>query len=534
MGSFLILHHCSIFTLMNTYQDIVTSIPQRFRPEKAGGFTGTFHFDIIGHDSFPFTVSISNNQCSLNNGLQGNPDCIVRTKTETYVKLELGAINPQVALMMGKVKVSNLSAMMAFSKMFRKYDPSRTQVTELSPALHRKPESGPLVGIKVLDFTRLLPGPMSTMLMADMGAEVIKIEDPDAPDYIRDFPPFINEMAAYYQAVNRSKRSLAINYNTDAGKSIIYHLVKTADVVMEQFRPGVMKSLGLDYETLAAINPKLIYVSITGYGQTGPYANQAGHDLNYIALSGLLGVTGNENGPVISGGQIADIAGGSYMALNACLAALLARGNTGKGQYVDVSMLDATMPLSTFAFSEYAATGQASLAGNHQLSGGLVNYNVYVCADGRHVALGALEPKFWKAFCQAVDKPQWADRILDEGRNLQALKDEVSTLFKTEPSAYWQALSEKYDFCLSPVLLQEELAANPQIKARNMVVDSPEGYQQIGVPLKFMGTPAKIHWNAPHLGADTVGILKEAGIADDRIRELIAQHVIKTKMTPAE
>lgn len=514
---------------MSTFQDIVSSIPQRFRPEKAMDYSGVFHFDISGDDGYAFTVEIQDGRCHFSKGLHGDADCAIKTKTETYVKLELGQANPQMALMMGKVKVSNLSAMMAFAKMFRKYDPERLQQATLPAALHRKPASGPLMGIKVLDFTRLLPGPMATMMMADMGAEVIKIEDPDAPDYIRDFPPFINDTAAYYLAVNRSKRSLAVNYNTPKGKELIYELAKTADVVMEQFRPGVMKSLGLEYETLKAINPKLIYVSVTGYGQTGPYSSQAGHDLNYIAYSGLLGVTGNDHGPVIPGGQIADIAGGSYMALNACMAALLSRGNTGQGQHVDVAMLDATMPLSTFAFTEYVATGKASPASGHQLSGKLANYNTYLCADGRYVALGALEPKFWRSFCKAVNKPEWQDSILEEGEALQTLKKEVALLFLKEPSAYWLALSDKYDFCLSPILKQEELAENPQIQARNMIVRSEGGMQHIGVPLKFSGTPADIHWQAPMLGADTVGILKEAGYTEDQIKSLLQEHIVKAQ-----
>ena len=219
---------------------------------------------------------------------------MITTSDIHYRDLETGKLNPQLALMMGKVKVSSLTEMMAFSKLFRKFDvqylSGHADVSDGIIEVIRPELDGPLKGVRILDFSRLLPGPLATMLLADMGADVIKIEDPDNPDYIRDFEPMMEGTSAFYYALNRSKKSLAVNYLEQDGKRIIYELVKSADVVVEQYRPGVMKALGLDYETLIQYNPKLIYASITGYGQTSSMAQVAGHDLNYIALAGLLGI----------------------------------------------------------------------------------------------------------------------------------------------------------------------------------------------------------------------------------------------------
>ena len=514
---------------MNIFNDIVTTIPKRFRPEKATGYETVFHFDISGDGGFPFTVIIKDGKCEMVEGLQGKATCTIKTKAEHYVKLEMGELNPQLALMTGKVKVSNLSEMMRFAKVFRKFSKVEKTVGLPQHIESRKPQCGPLKGIKIIDFTRLLPGPMATMMMADMGAEVIKVEDPSSPDYIRDFAPFIDEQAAYYLAVNRSKRSLAINYLSEEGRKVVLELVKNADIFIEQFRPGVMAKIGLGYEQLKAINPKLIYVSITGYGQDGPCAQHAGHDLNYIGYGGLLGVTGSEQ-PIIPGGQIADIAGGGYMAMNACMAALLSRQATGEGQYVDVSMTDCIMPLVTFPFADHVSGGNPQ-RGKLPLSGGLANYNAYACKDGKYIALGSLEPKFWEAFCDVVNKPAWKTRIMDSGEDKEHLKQEVAALFQSRTQTEWLELAKGNDICLSPVLDMADLANDPQLQHRSMVVPQtlPSGatYNTIGIPLKFGGTPAVISWNAPTLGEDTIAILKELGYAESVIKDMLDAQVVK-------
>lgn len=508
---------------MSTFDLIVQSIPQRFRPEKAQNNQSIFHFDISG-EGYPFTVVIANGMCQLTQGLNGRPNCVVKTKAKTYVQLELGEANPQMALMMGKVKVSNLAAMLEFSKLFRKFKAETNYNTDASlpKSTERKPASGPLQGLRVIDLTRLLPGPVATMMMADMGADVIKVEDPDAPDYIRNFAPFKGTQAAYYLTLNRSKRSLAINYRNEAGKAALKAIVKTADVLIEQFRPGVMESMGLGYEELKAINPKLVYVSITGYGQTGPYAQRAGHDLNYLALSGLLSLNGTADEKVIPGFQIADVAGGGYMAINAALAALFSRSKTGLGQHVDVAMMDASLPLATLAYAEMDATGTASEAGDHQLSGHLANYNVYKTSDGKFMALGALEPKFWNIFCDAVEHPEWKDLILSKGATLAELKAAVSNLFLSKDAAHWTDLGLKYDCCLTPVLSIGELQHDAHMQHRKLIQNG-----QINTPLLFSDTKTKQHWPAPKLGEDTLSILREANIKESTLQHLANAGVIK-------
>lgn len=483
------------------FKEIIESIPSRFRKDRAAGISLIFHFALSGEDAEAFTIIIQNSECTLEKGLKGEPSCIVKTSAENYVRLETGELNPQLALMTGKVKVSNIAEMIRFSKLFRKYDAQQHKAPGSQKV--RPQKQGPLAGLKILDFTHLLPGPLSTMLMADMGADVIKIEDPDSPDSIRNFPPFIDNVSAYYLSLNRSKRSMAINYLSEAGKQTIFQLTKNADILFEQFRPGVMAAMGLGYSDLIKINPKLIYVSITGYGQTGPYAQRAGHDLNYIAYSGLLGTTGEKgNAPAIPGGQIADVAGGSYMAVNAALAALYARDKTGQGQHVDVAMLDCVMPLTTLQTARYYATQENIERGTFALSGGLANYNVYACADEKYIALGALEPKFWDQFCEMVNKQNWKTRILDTGEEMENLKNLVAAVFKTKTREEWVRLSETKDVCISPVLDIAEVQNDPQVQHRKMVV-TEYGFPAIGIPVKFSQTPATIAWEAPKLGEDS-------------------------------
>jgi alpha-methylacyl-CoA racemase len=512
------------------FNQIVSTIPQRFRPEKAADYETVFHFDISGDDGYPFTIIIRHGQCKVSKGLNGHANCVVKTKADIYTNLELGKTNPQMALMMGKVKVSNLSEMMRFAKVFRRFSPEQNLGGDLPKHIpSRKPQQGPLKGIKIIDFTRLLPGPMATMMLADMGAEVIKVEDPSSPDYVREFAPFIGDTAAYYLSVNRSKRSLAVNYNSPEGKQLVYDLAKTADVFIEQFRPGIMEQMGLGYKQLKEVNPKLIYISITGYGQDGPYAQKAGHDLNYIGYGGLLGITGSADNPAIPGGQIADIAGGGYMAVNACMAALLSRHQTGMGQYVDVSMTDCIVPLTAFAVADNAA-GNTPVRAELPLSGGLANYNVYKCADGRHVALGALEPKFWQPFCDLVNHPEWKQRIMDTGEQRKALKSEVAALFLGKSQAEWIQLAEGKDICLSPMLDIDQLVADPQLRHRKMIVEQQAAdgtiYQSTGIPLKFGGTPAAISWAPPLLGEDSIAILKELNYSDSQIKDLLGKQVV--------
>ena len=381
----------------------------------------------------------------------------------------------------------------------------------------RKPLSGPLVGLRVLDLTRLLPGPLGTMMMADMGAEVLKIENPNSPDYVRMFPPYQNGESLNYIAYNRSKKSVLLDYTTAEGRETLLQLAETADVLVEQFRPGHMDRLGLGYAAVHERNPRLVYVSVTGYGQTGPYAHLAGHDLNYLGVAGVLGLTGEpDQAPVVPGVQLADIAGGSYGCVMATLAAIYARERTGEGQHVDVSMTDCVMPLLSVAYALHTG-GQNPVRGEMPLSGGQPNYGVYRCADEadghpRYIALGTLEPKFWQKFCTVVNRPDWLRFILPQSALQRAdYKASIQELIQQQTQAKWVKLGMEHDLLITPVNTLDELATDPHLLARQMIstqihpVAGP--VPAVGVPLKFSATPARPAWPAPQLGEDTATVL---------------------------
>lgn len=518
--------------MSTTAKQILESIPQRFRPEKAQGYHTIFHFDIDGGEELQYTVIIKDGTCTTQQGLHGTADCTIKTSAETYVALETGKANPQMALMTGKVKVSNIAAMMQFSKVFRKWDESSN--ARPSSFVSRPVKQGPLAGVKILDFTRLLPGPMATMFLADMGADVIKIEDPDNPDYIRSFEPQVDGISMLYLSLNRSKRSMALNYLSAEGKQVILDLVKSADVLVEQFRPGVMAKMGFGYEALKQINPRLIYVSITGYGQQSSMAMAAGHDMNYIAIAGALGITGVQGGaPVLPGFQLADIAGGSYMAMNAVMAALYQREKTGKGDWVDVSMTDAALPLSALQFSYHQGTRQNIPRGEYELSGGLANYNIYPCADGKYVALASLEPKFWNRFCNKAGRPEWQGQFVKKGEELNKLKQEVEAFFLGKARSEWLDFFKKEDICLTLINDLQDLEHDPYLNERGMFVQNEHAavgkYKTINQPLKFKETTFDNNWNAPELGSDSAFVLKELNYTDAQIESLQSIGVIKTK-----
>lgn len=331
--------------------------------------------------------------------------------------------------------------------------------------------------------------------MADMGADVLKIENPDKPDYIRVFPPYLNGESINYLMVNRSKKSLQLAYHTDAGRAEFWELVKTADVVVEQFRPGFLDQLGIGYNMARQVNPRIIYVSVTGYGQTGPYAHLAGHDLNYLGVSGVLSLTGDPTkAPTVPGVQLADIAGGSYGCVMGTLAALYARERTGEGQHVDVSMTDMVMPLLTVAQGLYVG-GMSSQRGEMPLSGGQPNYGVYQTKDEgdgrtRFVVLGTLEPKFWQKFCTVVDRLDWLKFMLPQTSAERAeYKETIQNLFLQRTQAEWVALGTTHDLLITPVNELEDLPHDPQLQARQMVVTDSAPiagpFVRIGVPLKF-------------------------------------------------
>ncbi len=481
---------------------IIQSIPVRFRPQKAEGYQTTVHFEISGDEGTQFTVEIADQHCNFKEGLHGEAVCVVRAKAKHYAALESGEINPQLAILTGKVKVSNINEMLRFSKCFIPYHKFNKQSEDIQKK-DRKPSSGPLLGYRILDLSRLLPGPWATAMLADMGAEVIKIEDPESPDYVRDYPPIIDGKSANYMAWNRSKRSVGISLRTPEGKKKFMELIKSADVVVEQFRPGVIDQWGLGYEEAKKVNPQIIYVSLTGFGQTGPMAHTAGHDLNYLALSGVLSLNKDEQGkPVIPGTQLADIASGTYQTIQAVMAALLARHQTGEGQHVDVSMTDGLLPFATIAFNTLWS-GEKPDNQTMVLSGGLPNYNIYQTSDDQWVALGALEPKFWSIFCDLVERPDWKEKALPNHPEGDETKQEVANLFKSRTRKEWAELGANHDICLTPILEVGEVEEHPHFQSRQMF-DRSTSIPLINQPIKFSATPSKIQWQAPELGEDEV------------------------------
>lgn len=390
---------------------------------------------------------------------------------------------------------------------------------------------GPLQGIRILDLTRLYPGPLGTMMMADMGADVIKIEDTNAPDYMRYYPPYLENESAGFLAVNRSKRSLAVNLRSEKGVEIFLKLLKTADVVIEQFRPGILEGLGIGYETAREVKPDIIYVSITGYGQNGPYADEAAHDINFIGYAGILASTGTpSSGPIIPAPQLGDVAGGAYMSIIACLSALWSREKTGRGQRVDVSMLDGVLPLMTLQMAHYQATKLNMGPGELPLSGGMACYGAYRCADGKYIALGLLEAKFWKLFCDLACRPDWIDKHMVMGDESENLRQEIAALFATRTREQWIAAAKDLDVCLTPVLDISELENDPHLQARQMIYEQTHPscgkIKAVGVPLKFSETKARPAWPAPALGQDTKSILEEIGYAADEMEILHKAGVI--------
>ena len=392
---------------------------------------------------------------------------------------------------------------------------------------------GPLAGVRVLDLSRLYPGPLATMMMAEMGADVIKVEDMISPDSMRSYPPFLGETSAGYLAVNRSKRSLAIKFNEERGQEIFFRLVKTADIVIEQFRPGVLEHIGLGYQEAIKTNPRIIYISLTGYGQNGPYAKKAGHDVNYMGYAGMIASNASEKGgAVLPGAQIADVAGGAYMAIIAALSALWARETTGVGQKVDVSMLDALLPMLSLQMAQYWATSLYLPPWQMPLSGGLAIYGIYKCKDGKYVSLGALEPKFWKKFCQIVDKPGWEDRYYAHGEANEKLKIEMTRMFKSRTRDEWIDLVGVADICLSPVLDIPEMEDDPHIRARQMIVEHEHpqfgAIKGIGLPLKFSHTHSLPPRPAPALGEHTLQLLEELGFTEKDVADMRRKRAIFT------
>lgn len=378
--------------------------------------------------------------------------------------------------------------------------------------------------MKVLDFTTLLPGPYATMLLADMGADVLRISSGSRPDMVDFFPPLVpgTNLSAASTQLGRNKRCMALNLKDPRAIKIIHQLIADYDIVIEQFRPGVMAKLNLDYESLKKTNPTLIYCSITGYGQTGPLRDRAGHDINYIARSGIMSYSGKKTvGPSLMGMQIADIASGSYNAAIGILTAVVYRHNTGKGQFIDISMTDGMFAFNAIYGADFLVDGKDLKREETLLNGGSI-YDYYETKDGQYVSFGGLEPKFFTNFCNTINRPDLIPGGLSP-KGVKKIKQEIRKIFLTKTRDEWVEIFNRTDACFEPVMTLSEVFRDALAIERGMFVEVPlptgGKVKQVANPIKFSETPPEYRHGGVTAGTHTRDVLTCLGYRDEEIAE---------------
>jgi crotonobetainyl-CoA:carnitine CoA-transferase CaiB-like acyl-CoA transferase len=383
---------------------------------------------------------------------------------------------------------------------------------------------GPLKGLKILDFTTLLPGPFATMILADMGADVLRVLSGSYPDMASFLPPFLpgSDLSCNIAYLGRGKRCLNLNLKMTSAVDIVHRLIKKYDIVIEQFRPGVMTRLGLGYEDMRTVNPSLIYCSLTGYGQTGPLKNRAGHDINYLARSGLMNYSGTKDkGPSLTGMQIADVASGSNNSVIGILAALIHRKDTGEGQHIDISMTDGVMAFNSMMATTYLAGAAEPQREQELLNGGSL-YDFYETSDGLYISFGGLEIQFYATFCRIIGR----EDLIPFGiitPNVEKVKKEIREIFLQKTRDQWTEIFSQVDACVEPVLSLAEAIADENTRVREMVVEfdlpSGEKLKQIANPIKFSATKQEYRSLGCLAGNHTHEVLLENGYTEEQIKE---------------
>ncbi|HET7500330.1 MAG TPA: CaiB/BaiF CoA-transferase family protein [Kofleriaceae bacterium] len=383
------------------------------------------------------------------------------------------------------------------------------------------PLADALQGVRILDLSRLLPGPFLTMVLADLGGDVVKIEDPRLGDYMREVPPRKGNLSGRYLAVNRGKRSAVLDLKTPAGRDAMLRMVGSADVVVESFRPGVMDKLGVGYQALSAANPGIVLCSISGFGQTGPYVARAGHDIGYLAIAGVLAMGGEADGaPMMPGVQIADLAGGALWGATAILAALVGRHRTGKGAHLDISMTEGALALLAAEVGNLDC-GARPTRGQERLNGGQACYSIYRTQDGRYLAVGALEPKFWIALNEGIGRKPDVSELIEPPAGQARAKAEIAAIFASKTAAEWTQILAHHDCCVELVTEVDELPDHPLHRAREVffTIDGGPGVGPVLQVRTPLGTP-RSPGPPPRHGEHTRTVLAEFGFSEAEIAQL--------------
>ena len=389
----------------------------------------------------------------------------------------------------------------------------------------------PLEGIRVLDLSSLLPGSLCTQILADLGADVLKIENPQAGDGFREKPPLVKTMGSYFHMINRNKKAMTLNLRDPAGRDIFLKMVPQADILLDSFRPGSMQRMDLAYEDLKKINPRLIHCSLTGFGQDGPYCDRAAHDINVLGISGILDLLGEKGGrPIVPGVQFAGAGAGSLNAVIGILASLLRRERTGMGQYIDAALLDGLTPFLGLVMSTFLTTGQLPKRGETLVGGGYVFYNIYETSDRKYIVLGCLEEKFWQEFCRAIAREDLIEDQFVAGPRQDEMITEIQRIMLQKTRQEWLDILSHYDTCVSPVNSLEEALQDPHIQQRGLwfkaqhPVDGEIGQQ--GFSIKFSEDQPGWRTHPPSFGEHTREILLQMGYNEAAVDDLAEKGVI--------